>query len=155
MRAWLFGGGALLLAAAGMLLLYRDPRVRDLFRPLSPDTGTYVAPTVAPPPPRKEKELPRAAAAPRRAQDISQKPDQTVLPANLSPDPVVERVLLQILAAKGLSDGISIGVTSTKIVVKGQVASQEQRKEILSIVDRGRESRRIDATGLAVNEPRE
>jgi hypothetical protein len=155
MRGWIVGGGALFLTAAGMLLLYRDPRARDLFRPLSPDSGRYVAPSVPPASPRQTKELPRAAADSRRAKEIPQKPAQTTLPANITPDPVVGRVLLQILAAQGLGDGISLGVTSTKIVVKGQVGSQQQRAQVLRIVDRGRESRRIDATGLLVNDSRE
>jgi hypothetical protein len=62
----------------------------------------------------------------------------------------VERVLLQILAAKNLAAGVTIGVTDEFVRVAGTVGSEESRRQNLDIIERGREARQIDAKDLMV-----
>ena len=64
----------------------------------------------------------------------------------------MSRVLLQILAAKKLADGISLMVTDNSVVVAGTVDSDQKRKQILEIIEKGRETRRIDAINLVVRQ---
>jgi len=69
---------------------------------------------------------------------------------NQVPNDELRKVLMQILAAKKLAGGISLAVTDQEITLAGDVASAEDRKEILDIVDRGRETRRINGRDLKV-----
>ena len=147
----LCAGTVLLVAAAH---LYRDPRVRELFRsaPSSAsarnrpvrDQGVHAAQTPAP----------TKASAPREAAPRAAGPDEQheAAPVRISqtPNDVIARVLLQVLAAKKLGRGISLEVSDDVIRIFGEAQSAEGREAILRLVEKGREARRIDGTGLIV-----
>jgi hypothetical protein len=60
------------------------------------------------------------------------------------------RILMQILKAKGLANGISIAAGDDKIMVFGTVKSERVRQEILDVIDKGRGARQIEAGELRV-----
>ena len=67
-----------------------------------------------------------------------------------TPNETVSRVLMQVLAAKGLVRGISLEVSDNSIAVFGEVDSDDKRQRIISVVEKGREGRRLDASRLIV-----
>ncbi len=141
----------LLVAAAHV---YRDPRVQDLFRsaPRAASTKKTIAHPVTRPS-NDRRPRPEASPAPpatEKSRPPLQDTDAVSRRANQTPNETVGRVLLQILAAKGLSRGISLEVSDESVGIFGEVDSDEKRKMILSLIDKGRESRRLDATGLTV-----
>lgn len=66
------------------------------------------------------------------------------------PNHQVTRVLLGILKAEGLAYGISLSVNDREVLVDGEVDSQEERKRIIQILDRGRGRRELKTDGLVV-----
>lgn len=142
----------LLVAAAHV---YRDPRVQDLFRSV-PKAGSAKKQIVRPAT-RAPLEQPTGGAgssaapvavvknqAPPQEHDIaSARPDQT-------PNDTVSRVLLQILAAKGLARGIALEVSDESIRIFGEVDSDDKRQKIIGLIEKGRESRRLDTTRLTI-----
>jgi hypothetical protein len=62
------------------------------------------------------------------------------------------RILLQIMAARGLASGISLTVTDNTIEVNGETTSLENRRAILEILENGRASRQIIADHFTVPE---
>lgn len=141
----------LLVAAAHV---YRDPRVQDLFRSV-PKAGSAKKQIVRPAT-RALLEQPTGAGssaapvavvknpAPPQEHDIaSARPDQT-------PNDTVSRVLLQILAAKGLARGIALEVSDESIRIFGEVDSDDKRRKIIGLIEKGRESRRLDTTRLTI-----
>jgi hypothetical protein len=141
----------LLVAAAHV---YRDPRVRELFRSV-PGAGTakkWVVPQVLPKPSEAQA---RSAASAARAS-----PEEHAPPArgngiprsqpNRTPNETVSRVLMQVLAAKGLARGISLEVSDGSIAIFGEVDSDDKRERIISLVEKGREGRHLDAGRLIV-----
>ena len=141
----------LLVAAAHV---YRDPRVQDLFRSV-PKAGSAKKQIVRPAT-RAPLEQPTGAEssaapvavvknqAPPQEHDIaSARPDQT-------PNDTVSRVLLQILAAKGLARGIALEVSDESIRIFGEVDSDDKRQKIIGLIEKGRESRRLDTTRLTI-----
>jgi len=151
---------ALIMLSFAVILLvavahvYRDPRVQDLFRSV-PKAGSAkkvpvqpAAPALPEPPVRAGRAPAPAAAAkngapPQACRDAS-------AAANQIPNETVSRVLFQILAAKGLSQGISMEVSDGRIRIIGEVDSDDKRRAIISLIEKGRESRRLDASGLTV-----
>ena len=71
---------------------------------------------------------------------------------NQVPNEQLRKVLMQIFAAKKLAEGVSLSVTDDEVSLAGEVASAEERKQILDIVDKGREARRIDGQYLKVKD---
>ena len=69
---------------------------------------------------------------------------------NQVPNEELRRVLLQILAAKKLVEGISLSVTDRHVTVTGEVESSEKKKQILDVIEKGREARSIDTTDLLI-----
>ncbi len=141
------------LLALGGYWLWQDPRVRDLFRPIPP-ASERPRPAPSRPP---AKESPRAGGAETETpaetgqeRVAPQRSETEIREVAQAPNEQVSRVLMQILAARRLSDGISLGVSDEKIVVSGEVDSEEKRRQVLSILDRGREARRVDDSGLSV-----
>lgn len=141
----------LLVAAAHV---YRDPRVQDLFRSV-PKAGSAKKQIVRPAT-RAPLEQPTNAGssaapvavvknqAPPQEHDIaSARPNQT-------PNETVSRVLLQILAAKGLARGIALEVSDESIRIFGEVDSDDKRQKIIGLIEKGRESRRLDTTRLTI-----
>jgi len=141
----------LLVAAAHV---YRDPRVQDLFRSV-PKAGSAKKQIVRPAT-RAPLEQPTGAGssaapvavvknqAPPQEHDIaSARPDQT-------PNETVSRVLLQILAAKGLARGIALEVSDESIRIFGEVDSDDKRQKIIGLIEKGRESRQLDTTRLTI-----
>ncbi|NWG13302.1 MAG: hypothetical protein HXY20_07200 [Acidobacteria bacterium] len=136
----------------GAAHLYRNPRVRELFRS-APDVGQGLKPMVAP------------AAVTTPDQSASRRPGEAVRPAavlrqrvrdpkpedgphDLTSNEKTSRVLLQVLAAKGLVSGVSLEVSDHAIRVMGAVESVKKRSAILAIIEKAREARDVDATGL-------
>lgn len=70
--------------------------------------------------------------------------------ANSVPNEEVAKVLLQILRAKKLADGISLGVSDTEVTLSGLAKTQEQFEQIVRTVEKGRENRTINTSRLTV-----
>ncbi len=160
---------ALLIAITwGAYHVYRDPRVQDLFRQPEPKTIAVPPPEPVqaapvpdiPTPPRKPSDIQAgivgATPASRQTRAAARPPEEETKEApvaqNKVANDVVTRVLLQVLAAKNLVYGVSIRVTDKSITVDGVVNSEEKRKQILDIIEKGRETRRIDASHLVVRQ---
>ncbi len=140
----------LLVAAANV---YRDPRVQDLFRS-APRAGSRrpIAPTATPAAPEQAARTGRAPvpAPSEKKRGPSLERGVEPSPVNQVPNETVSRILMQVLAAKGLARGISLEVSDQSIEVFGEVDSNEKRDAIISLIEKGRESRQLDATGLTV-----
>jgi len=141
----------LLVAAANV---YRDPRVQDLFRSV-PGAGSAKIPVVGPTTRSSPEQPPRpgpssSPVAAKRNGVVPQERDVVAARANQTPNEKVSRVLLQILSAKGLSRGISLEVSDESVKVFGEVDSYDKRQTIVSLIEKIREGRRLDATGLSV-----
>ncbi len=144
-------GGIILLVAAAHL--YRDPRLRDLFRSSSgaaPAHKRQEGIAAAPAPLRK---MPGKVAAPLRTGRIGPESDNRApAAAARSPNELVSRVLMQALAAKKLAAGISLQVSDDAIEAFGEVPSAEDRAALLRLLEKGSEGRRVDASRLAVKD---
>ncbi len=150
---------ALILLSFAVILLvavahvYRDPRIQDLFRSV-PRAGSARKLPVRPATPSVPQSPARAipARAPAAAEKNGGPPEERGVPAipNQIPNETVSRVLLQILGAKGLSRGVSLEVSDESIRVLGEVDSNDKRQAIISLIEKGRESRKLDAAGLTV-----
>jgi hypothetical protein len=141
----------LLVAAAHV---YRDPRVQELFRSV-PRAGTAKKPVVPQAVPKPSKAPARSAtsAAPASTEENSPPARGNSIPTSQpsqTPNETVSRVLMQVLAAKGLVRGISLEVSDNSIAVFGEVDSDDKRQRIISVVEKGREGRRLDASRLIV-----
>jgi hypothetical protein len=66
------------------------------------------------------------------------------------PNDTVSRALLQAMAARGLSSGISLEVTDRVIRVFGHVESADRRRAVLALIENGRETRQVDDSGLVI-----
>jgi hypothetical protein len=151
--------------------LYQDPRVQDMFygskvtpaprstwrlkveeRPAVPRKQQTAAANANGKP--QDKADPVPAQEPKQAvpaaESAAKEPPAPEPPPNSTPNNVVSRVVLQILAAKNLAYGIALTTTDTSIVVEGTVASNEKREQILAVLDKAREARRVDAKLLLV-----
>lgn len=95
------------------------------------------------------KRAPRSSQAVRTAPPVSQvpAPDPTV---NQVQNGEVARVLMQILAAKKLNDGVTLAVSDLEVEVLGEVSSEETLLQILEILDKGREARVIRTDNLRI-----
>lgn len=146
----------------GAYRLWQEPRMREVFgvSQSGPDTSLplknklIVLRNALPGQPSAGKSgtSPDAARA-DKAQDAvaaGSGAEDPVAVRNQIDNKTVERVLLQILAAKRLSDGVTLSVTDESVRVEGAVASEESRRQILDIIEKGREARRIDAKDLLV-----
>ena len=139
----------LIALGAGGYYLYQDPRVSDLFKPLGKGPQT---PSRANQRSRENEGLKKRqtrqqrATGPTRAQEVVETgPEQH---QNQVPNGQVSRVLRQILLAKKLGSDVSLGVNDQEIVLSGTVRSEEEREEILSIIEKAREAREVNAAGL-------
>jgi hypothetical protein len=152
MRSVLLVTGCLAVLGAGGVYLYRDPRVRDLFRPVAPERKIVSAPAVSatPAPTDAATRRPRRAIrTPQASRPAEVEPEPVTVP-NQTPNATVARVLMQILAAKRLGEEIRIVVSDTTVMVTGTADTDDQRQKILQTIEKGREARRIDAAGLIV-----
>ncbi len=139
---------------AGAAYLYRDPRVRELFRS-APSVRHGLRNSSAARAKVKPKQSPtsRAEGKPRQkvirleSEPVSELIDK---PRNRTPNETVTRVLLQVLAAKDLVSGVSLEVSDRAVRVFGEVESAEKRQAILAIIEKAREMRQVDAGGLIV-----
>ncbi len=145
--------GAAFLAAAA----WREPRIRALFTTTPPrkDPLAFLRDVKIPdPPPVRETEAPgpppAGGPAPEQKQSPNAAPSQAPAVSNQVPNPEVGRVLMQVLKARKLADGISLGVSDTEIVVHGTVPSQEHLQKIVEILEKGREARSIDLSKVQV-----
>jgi hypothetical protein len=156
-----FAAGILALALAGAVwIVSRQPEIRVLFDSTTPSENPLDfldrlpelrAPQETPPP---VPGTPRAAGAgrDREAEEAPIRPEDDPAPevVNQVANDEVARVLMRILAARGLADGISIAVTDREVAIHGAVSTSEQRDQILEVVEGGREARRIGAENLTV-----
>ena len=159
--------GALALVGWGALRLYQHPRVQDLFY------GTGSAPAPKSVWKIKTQDRPGAVgvqnmakptpAAVRRGQTAAPPKEEETresqaaeLPATAAPaqnsaaNDVVTRVVLQVLATRKLVSGVAISTSDTAIIVVGIVDSEEKRQQILAIVEKARQARRVDSQNLIV-----
>lgn len=139
------------LIGTGIYILYQNPRVRPFFESGTPRENPlgYLdrlpepkAPTT--PVPKRET---RPTPEPVEAQEPEEGPSAV---ENVVPNQEVARVLLQILAAKKLADGISLSVNDEAIVVQGEVSSRERLDAIVEVVEKGRETRTIDTSDVMI-----
>jgi hypothetical protein len=141
----------LLVAAAHV---YRDPRVQELFRtvPKAGATKKTVLPQLTPR--RFGGEARANSPTPPAALEEKAVPARdhvAVAPhTNQTPNETVSRVLMQVLAAKGLARGISLEVSDESIAIFGEVDSDDKRQRIINVVEKGREGRHLDASRLIV-----
>lgn len=150
------GLAAILLWAA--YALWRDPRLQDLLRAPAPAerraAAAGSAATSKKPVAKRaadeapEPEGPGSPAPAAQGKDIADEYER--LPANTTPNEQLSRVLLQILAARKLTQGISISVSDRILGVGGTVDSEQKKKDILEVLEKARESRIIDASDLLV-----
>jgi hypothetical protein len=157
----------LVFLAWGAYRLYQEPRVQELFHEPEPKSISNPIPPAETEPVRQKPatvrkargiraEIVGAVPAPKRlraaAPSAEEQTEEPSAAQNRVANDVVSRVLLQILTAKKVADGISLVVTDNSVVVAGTVASDEKRKQILEIIEKGRETRRIDAINLVVRQ---
>jgi hypothetical protein len=139
------------LLAAAVYFLSQDPKVRSLFEsaPARENPLEFLENLPEPkvPPPVVERKKPQKPAPPEVDPEPSNEPEVV---QNMVPNRDVARVLMQILAAKKLADGISISVSDEAVVIHGEVSSSAKLDEIVAVVEKGRESRKIDTTHLSV-----
>ena len=139
------------LLAAAIYFLSQEPKVRSLFEsaPARENPLDFLENLPEPkvPPPVVERKKPQRAATPEVEPE---QPDEPEVVQNVVPNREVGRVLMQILAAKKLADGISISVSDEAVVIHGEVSSAAELEEIVAVVEKGRESRKIDTTLLSV-----
>lgn len=158
MRGIVFVAGlAAILLWAGYTL-WRDPRVQDLLRAPAAAGGRAAPassvgkskgaiekqPAVARPDPAR----PRSSAPPAPHKDVAHQYEAP--PANTIPNANLSRILLQILAARKLAQGISLSVSDQILSVGGTVDSEQKKRAIVEILEKARESRIIDASDLMV-----
>ncbi len=171
MKPLLIAAAGLTLLAWGAFRLYQDPRVQQLFREPRPRPASgsvpaagksSVPPEVRISPKRRAKNSPRPATAsspaspPGEEMAANHAAEPEVVPAavNTVDNNVVTRVILQILAARDLAYGIALSTSDQVIVVEGVVDSMEKRNQILAVLEKAREARRIDAERLTVIQKR-
>jgi len=169
LRRLVFVFGVLALVGWGAWRLYQHPRVQDLFY----GSGKATAPrsvwkvkTQAQARPgavqlqdmakssgataRREK----AAAPPieeqKQESQAAERPATDAPARNSATNDVVTRVVLQVLASRKLVYGVAISTSDTAIIVVGIVDSEEKRQQILAIVNKAREARRVDSRQLIV-----
>ena len=145
-------GAAILVAAYAV---YQRPEIQELFT--EPAAGNDPLaflenlPEITPEPQPKAERRPSAARS-RALSTSAEDTEESEEYRNQIPNQQLARVLMQILGAKKLAAGVSLSVTDEKVSVVGEVDSEEQRRQILDIVDRGREARRVDGHLLKVKE---
>ena len=139
------------LLAASIYFLSDHPRVQSLFEsgPPREDPLGYLdrLPEPKVPPPPAPRKTPRKPAEPVAQPEPQAEPDAI---ENTVPNKELGRVLMQILAAKKLADGIALSITDEAVVVYGEVSSAAQLEEILAVVEGGRESRKADVSHVTV-----
>ncbi len=166
MRLTIILAAILVVVCWGAYELYQDPRVQEIFREPAPQSLSN------PPPPVEIPHLPEKPEPEKKPAEVwagtvgttnETKPNRTDLPPaeeeqkeppaakNQVANDVVSRVLLQVLAARKLVYSVSIGVTDKVVTVTGVVDSEEKRDQILDIINKARETRRVDATNLVVS----
>jgi hypothetical protein len=149
------------VVAAGGYYAWQEPRVQGLFRggPVRENPLDFLEDIPEPqvPEPDSSAAQPRGSRQPRTAEvPESTAPAPAAAPSAVSnqvPNDEVGRVLIQILRAQGLSDGISLSVTDEEVAVFGSVPSRERLQEIVSVIEKGRESRRITVEAVEIGRP--
>ncbi|MBM3790525.1 MAG: hypothetical protein FJW35_09280 [Acidobacteria bacterium] len=151
MKAILLATAIVALLAWAVYEFYQNPRVQGLVSGPPPAAPSKPLPRSEPAAGRKERASPPkpVRSTVQEKTEAAEMP-QPSPPQNQTPNAVVSRVLIQILAAKKLADGISIGTTDDAVIVAGIVDTEEMRRRILEIVDKAREARRIEARDLIV-----
>ncbi len=167
MRRLVIVFGALALVGWGAWRLYQHPRVQDLFygtgRAPAPRSVWKIKTQDRPAPVRVQNMTKPSGAEARRGQaadphgpekkqeNQAAEPPATVAPAqNSAANDVVTRVALQVLASRKLVSGVAISTSDAAIIVVGIVDSEEKRQQILAIVNKAREARRVDSQNLIV-----
>jgi hypothetical protein len=147
--------------AALIAVAWQEPRIRALFSssPVRKDPLAFLRDVKVPDsPPAGEKPVSgvsRPIQAPADPHPPAGAPaaEPAASAANQVPNPEVARVLMQVLRARKLAGGISLGVSDTEIVVHGSVPSQEHLDKIVAILERGREARRLDISRVQIGTP--
>jgi len=154
----------ILLAAilTGTYYVYQRPEIRGLFKESKPKEDPLAfledLPKITPKPipdSSRTRKTPRnletgTSSEPEVETEVVEEAEPVPEYRNQVPNEQLQKVFMQILAAKKLTDGISLSVNDDHISVAGNVASSAQRNQILDVIDKGREARRIDAQHLKV-----
>ena len=129
-------------------------RIDELFRPVErredPLRFLDSLPEISVPPKAPLSKGRRKDAGEQSVDNSRQENPQHAVGAaeNQVPNAELARVLLQILAAKKLVEGISLSVTDTEVAVHGTVRSEEDLEEILAVIEKGRENRQVNLEHL-------
>lgn len=154
----------IVVAGAGYLAWRQLPQVRELFESSGAEREDPLAflkeedKELAEARARKEaeakaeKERKRASSSPRSASKGAESGagPQPVPAKPLVPNADVARVLRGVLGAKRIGQNVQILVSDAKVELIGEVDSEEERREILRLVEKARETRTVDASALKV-----
>lgn len=140
------------ILVVGGYAFYRSPQGQEIFtrpdREESPLEFLERLPEIEPMEPKPQRN--RQDAAPeRQSQDVA---EPAAPYRNRVPNSEVASTVMQILAARGLASGVSVSASDTRVEVSGTVKSRADREQILDILEKAREARRIDAAALVVEE---
>jgi hypothetical protein len=159
--------GALVLISWGGWRLYQHPQVQDLFYGSGKATGprsVWKVKTQDGPAAGHTQDMAKSSGATARREKTTASPAEArkqdssavelaatePLAQNSAANDVVTRVVLQVLAGKKLVSGVAISTSDTEIIVVGIVDSEEKRQQILAIVEKARQARRVDSKNLLV-----
>ncbi len=157
MRRFLILLIGLLVLGGAAYALYQRPEIRALFEPAERkgDALDFLKdlPEISPPPPKEKAPTRSNRRTPTPSASPSASPaNQPSAPAvhNQVPNDEVAHVMMAILAAKKLGRHLSISVTDDRIIIYGEVGSEEEKQQIRDILEKGRETRRVDTEHLVV-----
>lgn len=142
------------ILVVGGYAFYRSPQGQEIFtrpdREESPLEFLERLPDIEPIETKPQPLRNRQDAVPDRQ---SQRAAEPAAPyRNRVPNSEVASTVMQILAARGLASGVSVSASDTRVEVSGTVKSRADREQILDILEKAREARRIDAAALVVEE---
>lgn len=135
------------LLVAGSYYVYQIPQVQQLLKP-SPKPQKPLEFLERRPPSVPEKVRTGTEAAKPEAKI---EPDEEIIPAASSlSDQETLRLILRVLAAKRLSDGVSVSAHQGKMSIHGVVESARKREAILRVAKAASAGRELDTSGLSV-----
>lgn len=146
----------ILVLAGALYGIYRMPAVNVLFKPVEKNDDPLgflrdlPEPEPRPVPEKSPSRKSGSAQASSTSNGASSEPQTAELPENQVPNSEVSRILIQILKARGLADGISISVTDQDVLLYGKVDSQEILNQIVEIANKAREYRSVNAESVTI-----
>lgn len=148
---------AILTLGAVLFAVYQLPAVKVLFKPVEKNEDPLAFLRDLPEPEPREvpqRVSPREKEKIQRTDTVSERvvvdSTGTAVPRNQVANSEVGRVLIQILKARRLADGISISVTDQEVLLYGKVDSQDELSEIIDILNKARETRTVNVESAVI-----